>query len=113
MFQTLDCPPSKSPKSSRRWHRRKQGMQKHKKACKERRTLANELHKIIPQAADTSSWHFETIEDTLKDTNINVPKKRNGSAKALKQRHPQRHTKKVPVGHSGWKTIHGQFMQIQ
>ena len=81
-----------------RWHRRKQGMQKHKKACKERRTVSSCLHKIIPQASDTSSLNFENIENTLQETNINVPKKRNGSAKSLNQRHQNRNTKKLSIG---------------
>jgi hypothetical protein len=86
-------------------------MSKHKKAKKERRCVNKDLHAIKSEAIELSSNVCEAHLEALKQTNINHPTKRNGSAKTLRERHPKRINKRWPVGHSGWKTIHGAVIQ--
>jgi hypothetical protein len=106
MFQKQRCPQTTQPNSARRWHHRRKGMKKHRKASKERRAISNEIQHFLSQAAAPESRCFDEHRDCLEEINIAVPKKRNGSAKELRKRHPKRKTRKVPIGHSGWTTIH-------
>lgn len=82
-------------------------MTKHKKAKKERRLVNQALRAIKSESTEISSQICEAHIEKVKQTNINQPTKRNGSAKTMRNRHPKRETKKVPSGHSGWKTTHG------
>ena len=107
MFGTQNCAPNSAPRCSRKWNYRKSGMSKHRKAKKERRSINHELHSLKTETIDMASDICEQHLNSLKDININHPPKRNGSAKSLRRRHPKRQTKKVPVGHSGWATVHG------
>ena len=111
MHSSQNCLPTKAPKCSRKWNYRKNGMSKHKKAKKERRRVNKDLHAIKSEAIELSSNVCEAHLEALKQTNINHPTKRNGSAKTLRERHPKRINKRLPVGHSGWKTIHGAVIQ--
>ena len=86
-------------------------MSKHKKSKKERRRVKKDLHAIKAEAIELASNVCESHLEALKQTNINHPTKRNGSAKTLRERHPKRINKRLPVGHSGWKTIHGAVIQ--
>ena len=111
MHGSQNCSPTNAPKCSRKWSYRKTGMAKHKKARKERRCINKDLRAIKTEVMDLSSNVCETHLEALKQTNINHPTKRNGSAKSMRDRHPKRITKRLPVGHSGWKIVHGLLMQ--
>ena len=111
MHSSQNCLPTNAPKCSRKWNYRKNGMSKHKKAKKERLCVNKDLHAIKSEAIELSSNVCEAHLEALKQTNINHPTKRNGSAKTLRERHPKRINKRLPVGHSGWKTIHGAVTQ--
>ena len=111
MHGSQNCSPTNAPKCSRKWNYRKTGMAKYKKARKERRCINKDLHAIKTEVMDLSSNVCETHLEALKQTNINHPTKRNGSAKSMRDRHPKRTTKRLPVGHSGWKIVHGLLMQ--
>lgn len=107
MHSNLNCVPDRVPNKSRKWHHRKSGMSKHKKAKKERRRVKSEIHLLTPEAVDLFSINFEKHSEALRLANINQPTKRNGSAKSLRDRHKQRSTKKIAIGNSGWKIVHG------
>tara|TARA_E500000178_G_C16816424_1_gene659414 strand:+ start:512 stop:847 length:336 start_codon:yes stop_codon:yes gene_type:complete len=106
MHGTLNSPPASTPKCSKKWNYRKSGLTKHKKSKKERRVINKELRALKSEVVEIGSEKSEKHLETLNRTNINQPIKRNGSAKTMRSRHPKRLTKKVPSGHSGWKTIH-------
>lgn len=107
LFIQQRCPQPSQPSTARRWHHRRKGIRKHRKTSKERRAISSEIRNLLSQAVAPEPYDFNKHRDRLEDINIAVPKKRNGSAKELRKRHPKRETRKVPVGHSGWVTIHG------
>lgn len=106
MHSTLNSSPSISPRCTKKWNHRKCGMTKHKKSKKERRVISKELRALKSEVNEIGSEKCETHIERLKQININQPTKRNGSAKTMRNRHPKRATKKLPFGHSGWKTVH-------
>lgn len=106
MQGTLNSPPTSTPKCSKKWNYRKSGLTNHKKSKKERRIINKELRALKSGMIDLNSETNERHHETLNQTNINQPVKRNGSAKTMRSRHPKGLTKKVPSVHSGWKTIH-------
>ena len=106
MHGTLNSTPVLPLKCSKKWNHRKSGLTKHKKSKKERRIINKEIRALKPEIIEIDSEKCERHLEILKQTNINQPVKRNGSAKTMRNRHPKRLTRKVPSGHSGKRTIH-------
>ena len=106
MHGTLNSTPVSAPKCSKKWNYRKSGLTKHKKSKKERRIINKELRALKSEIIEIGSEKCVKHLEILKQTNINQPVKRNGSAKTMRNRHPKRLKRKVPSGHSGWRTIH-------
>ena len=96
-----------SPRPKKSWHFRKRGQQRYKKKKVERRNASDLLNKMIK--CDFNDDNYERIKKIKNIDKIenNDCKKRNGSAKTLRERHLKRKTYKKPVGKSGWAVFHG------
>ncbi len=95
------------PKPKKSWHFRKRGQQNYKKKKVERRNTSNLINKMIKYEFEKDEYQrIQKIKNINKIDN-NDCKKRNGSAKTLRQRHLKRKTFKKPVGKSGWAVFHG------
>ena len=99
-----------SPRPKKSWHFRKRGQQRYKKKKVERRNASDLLNKMIK--CDFNDDKYERIQKIKKLSKIdnNDCKKRNGSAKTLRERHLKRKTYKKPVGKSGWAVFHGPIL---
>jgi len=91
---------------ARRWHYKKQSMKAHSRGKKERRELSQTMRDIIREFDDCAD-RDSVSADHAAEINIHAPRKRNGSAKGMRQRHQTRRTRRMPCGHSGWTTVHG------
>ena len=100
---------SQRPQPSKKWHYRKRGLASHSKARQERRDLSVNIRSIVKEYEGYENCDGTHHVDAATDLNIQLPKKRNGSAKSLRERHPRRRTRKIPVGHSGWTVLHGPY----
>ena len=105
MHSSLNSPPFSTPKCNKKWNYRKSGLNKHKKSKKELRVINKELRALKSEIVEIDSEKSEKHCELLKQTNINQPVKRNGSAKTMRDRHPKRLTRKNPLGHARWRNI--------